>query len=423
MKYKSKSHSAKYTDDFVFSQLIPYIGNKRKLLGLIKTAIESTGISPQQGTFLDGFAGSGVVSRYAKSLGFAVTSNDWEPYAETLARCFVSLNEAPTFFGKQSYESVIHALNDLPPVEGWITQHLCPTDDIEYDILRDRMFYMRKNGMRFDAVRQKIAEWESAGMIDLDQRAALLGPLLYLGCWLSNTSGVFKGFHNGWGGQTGTALYRIQADFKLDPAIFLSNDRQNYASRLDAAQLAKESITRNPFDIAYLDPPYNQHPYGANYHVLNTLTLWDSPELAPKITGHGDKSAIRLDWRTERRSAYNYRDRASREYGRLVNDLNARFICTSYSTDGFIPLRHMLEANLERGHMTAFLQGYKRYRVSSQRFSEKPMNIEFVLSTDTSRPATRSADSYVDEILSAEHAVIAAHAETVSSEDLQGVLF
>ncbi|QMV17612.1 DNA methyltransferase [Granulicella sp. 5B5] len=423
MRYTSSSHSAKYTGDFVFSQLIPYIGNKRKLLSLIGLALESSGLDPVNSTFLDAFSGSTVVSRYAKQLGFAVTANDWEPYAEALAKCFVELNEAPTYFNSRSYRDVLAELNSLAGIEGWITTHLCPSDDEKYDIQRDRMFYMRKNGMRLDAICERIREWELTGALNPLQLAAILGPLLYQACWLSNTSGVFKGFHNGWGGQTGTALYRIKADLELEPAIFFNNGRVNATSRLDASELAAHSQEKPPFDMAYLDPPYNQHPYGSNYHVLNTVTLWDKPKLSPKITGHGDKSAIRHDWRTERRSAYNYQSKAPSEYRKLVSTLNAHFICTSYSTDGFIPLREMIEANRDRGETKAFLQGYKRYRVSSQRFSEKPMNIEFVLLTDTTRSATRSTDSYVNEILEAEHTVISAHAETSAPPTEQGVLF
>ncbi|QMV20158.1 hypothetical protein GOB94_02005 [Granulicella sp. 5B5] len=50
---------------------------------------------PAKSTFLDAFSGSTVVSRYAKQLGFAVTANDWEPYAEALAQCFLELRQRP----------------------------------------------------------------------------------------------------------------------------------------------------------------------------------------------------------------------------------------------------------------------------------------------------------------------------------------
>ena len=193
---------------------------------------------------------------------------------------------------------------------------------------------------------------------------------------------------------------------------------------MDAKLHAEETLQAGVrYDIAYLDPPYNQHPYGSNYHVLNTLTLWDKPKLAQQITGHGNKSAIRMDWRSERRSHYNEKLRAAPAYAELVQSLPAHYICTSYSTDGFIPLQKMIEANLLRGATQVFTQGYKRYRVSSQRFSDKPMNVEFVLLTDTTQPSHQSADSLMHKILQAEEDVLALHPEMLVEEQKQGELF
>ena len=72
-RHHPKRHAARNTEEYLYNQLIPYIGNKRKLLDLIALGIERTGLS--SGVFLDLFAGSGVVSRLAKVLGFAVMSN------------------------------------------------------------------------------------------------------------------------------------------------------------------------------------------------------------------------------------------------------------------------------------------------------------------------------------------------------------
>ena len=48
--HHARRHAAVRTDDYVFSQLIPYIGNKRKLLHLIGEAVRSTGCRPRAGT-------------------------------------------------------------------------------------------------------------------------------------------------------------------------------------------------------------------------------------------------------------------------------------------------------------------------------------------------------------------------------------
>ena len=345
----------------------------------------------------------------AKLLGYRVLSNDWEPYAQAINRCYIACNQPPQFAALGGYEKVIEQLNRLPAKVGWVTEHLCPRDDANYDILRDRMFYMRKNGMRIDAIREQIAAWKDAGRLSDAEEACLLAPLVYQACYRSNTSGVFKGFHNGWGGQTKTALYRIATDLRLDVPVFHDNGRENLVFREDAQSLAQR-LAAEEIEIAYLDPPYNQHPYGSNYHVLNSVVLWDKPALSRQIT-RGTKAAIRLDWRTERRSTYNYREEASAAYRRLLDALRARYILTSYSTDGTIPLNAMLQANVARGQVSLVMQGYKRYRVSSQRFSKKPMNVEFVLVLDTHGKSKTSAEELRAMIEECEERVLCAHSE------------
>ena len=383
MRYDRRKHAARSTDSYVFNQLIPYIGNKRKLLPLIGQAIDASGLQPGE-SFVDLFAGSGVVARFAKAQGLRVIANDWEPYSEAINRAFIGCNAAPDIAGR-SYVDMIAHLNALPPVQGWVSDHLCPDDDEHFVIDHDRLFFMRKNGQRIDAIREAIATLDAAGILDPAQRACLIAPLLYQCCYTSNTSGVFKGFHAGWGGSNGTARYRICGDLRLEPAIFFDNGLVNEVTRLDARLFGRDH-GRN-YGFVYVDPPYNQHPYGSNYHVLNSIALWDKPPLARKIGGRGDKSAIRRDWRTERRSPYNSAKLASAAFAALIDGLAARWIAISYSTDGNIPLLDMARAACARGATQVFVQPYKRYRVSSQRFSAKPMNAEFVLLIDTGRAA------------------------------------
>ncbi len=408
-EYGRGGHAAYRTSEYVFHQLIPYIGNKRKLLGLINQAIAKTDISPS-GTFLDLFAGSGVVSRTAKKQGFRVISNDWEPYAREINQCYIGCNSAPAFEALGGYNSAIATLNAVIPCEDWVTKHLCPADDAHYDSSKERLFYTRANGMKIDAMRMQLECWQADGLLSDLELSCLLAPMLYQACYTSNTSGVFKGFHNGWGGQTKTALYRILSQFQLKPAVFHDNGQENLVTKMDAAHLAQKlREDGTTVDIAYLDPPYNQHPYGSNYHVLNTLTLWDHPPLTEQIEGR-NKAAIREDWRTERRSPYNHKGAAAEAYNTLVQLLDARYILTSYSTDGMIPLLMLVEACLRRGHTEFVTQQYKRYRVSTQRFSHKPVNAELILIVDTQRSHTgMSADAICKGILHTEEAALIQH--------------
>ena len=188
------------------------------------------------------------------------------------------------------------------------------------------------------------------------------------------------------------------------------------------AQKTAELLSGHEVHVAYLDPPYNQHPYSSNYHVLNSVALWDKPPLSKTITPR-TKSAIRLDWRTERRSAYNYSGDASKAYCQLIKTLNARYILTSYSTDGTVPVEDLLSANSARGQVRLEMCGYKRYRVSSQRFSKKPMNVEFIVVLDTHKKSDASVDELTSAIRSKEAKVLNNHPENAVSAQSQLVLF
>ena len=375
--------AARDTEEYVFSQLIPYIGNKRKLLDLIHQAIKLTNI--EDGTFVDLFSGSTVVSRFAKKLGFRVLSNDWEPYSEQIAMGTVVLNEIPKFENFGGSKEVFEILNNAIPVEDYVTKHLCPTDDQNLNHEKDRLFFMRKNGMKIDAMRELISKWVEEEKITEMEFSYLMASFMYSASYVSNTSGLFKGFHRGWGGSNGTAQYRICSDIILRPPLLFNNEKENISTREDAGILVKKlpGILGDIPDIIYLDPPYNQHPYGSNYHVLNSITLWDKPKFPEKIT-RGTKSAIRLDWRTERKSAYNSRLKAVQEFKTLIEDISSKFILTSYSTEGNIPLEEMMKILGAKGSLNVVKREYVRYRVSPTRLSSKPRNVEFVVITNTS---------------------------------------
>lgn len=407
--YHPRRHAAVRTDEYVFSQLIPYIGNKRKLLPLISRGIACTGL--REGVFIDLFSGSSVVGRLAKTLGFRVAANDWEPYAHEIARGTVSLNRAPAFAGLGGVERVFDELNAAEPLHGYVAEHLCPRDDSHPDPSRERMFFTRENGERIDAMRECIAAWEADGRLSPDERAFLLSALIYSVSYVSNTSGVFKGFHDGWGGQTGTALYRIRSVLRVRPPVVFDNRQRNVSWREDAQLLAKDLVFRLGRwpDIVYVDPPYNQHPYGSNYHVLNTVALWDKPTVSPRVRVDGkvrDKSAIRKDWRTERRSPYNSARTALPAFRALIGAIEARWILVSYSTDGNVPVADLLPVLADRGDLRVFTRRYKRYRVSTPRMSPRPHNVEFLAVLDAEgKPSGARVGALIDQITNQEEAL------------------
>ena len=87
--------TADLNEAFLKNQLIAYIGNKRRLLGFLSevfTELAERGSAGSVISFGDCFAGSGSVSRLAKSMGFSVASNDWEWYSNIINTAHLRLS-------------------------------------------------------------------------------------------------------------------------------------------------------------------------------------------------------------------------------------------------------------------------------------------------------------------------------------------
>jgi adenine-specific DNA-methyltransferase len=90
-------------------------------------------------------------------------------------------------------------------------------------------------------------------------------------------------------------------------------------------------------DLAYLDPPYNQHSYLGNYHIWESLVRWDKPE----VYGVACK---RIDVR-DRRSVFNSRPQFSAMLKKLLDSLTSPVIVVSFNNEGY----------LDRGDMESML--------------------------------------------------------------------
>ena len=190
-------------------------------------------------------------------------------------------------------------------------------------------------------------------------RDLLLGPLLSQASVHSNTAGVFKGFYKNrrtgigqYGGTGVDALSRIKGKIRLEPPV-LSNFDADYAVFQDDANRVARQVKN--LDLAYLDPPYNQHPYGSNYFMLNLLVNYARPENISRVSG------IPKDWR---RSGYNIRSQSPRLFRQLLAAIDAPFLLVSFSNEGFISRDAMEEMLREIGQVKVFEIPYNTYRGS-----------------------------------------------------------
>lgn len=373
------------TQPYLSSQLIAYIGNKRSLLPFLYQTIGAVTGGSFEGIFLDAFAGSGAVARLAKMLGFRVYANDWEPYAYAINSCHIGLDLddlSGAFHDRGGVEKAFAEINaDGPVVEPYISRHYSPRKTTDADYKKERMFYTRENGLFIDRVRERIEAWYPDA--DSVERRLLLASLTYQAATHANTNGVFKAFHRGFGGFGRDALSRIMRSMELQIPILINGETCGVGCE-DAAVF----VRRHSADICYLDPPYNQHQYGSNYHLLNTIVAWDKP---PVDNSHGDdgrlkhKAGIRRDW-VKTKSPFCYRNTAPTAMSDLLDGIDAGTIIISYNTEGIIPFWQLFELLAETGSVEIRTSDYIVYRGGKQSISRSLYNQEFLFILDRRRP-------------------------------------
>jgi len=118
-------------------------------------------------------------------------------------------------------------------------------------------------------------------------------------------------------------------------------------------------------DLAYLDPPYNQHPYGSNYFMLNLLVDYERPAAVSRVSG------IPTGWN---RSDYNRRATALPTFRSLVKALNARFVLVSFNSEGFISHDQMKNLLQHLGKVTTVETTYNAFR-GSRNLRGRPLHV------------------------------------------------
>ncbi len=340
-----------FSHPYFTSGLITCIGNKRALLPFIAEGVEfvKRALGRDKLSVFEGFAGSGAVSGYLKTEASRLTVCDLEEYSRVVNSCRLA---SPSAEVMERTRERIEIINNLPPRPGFIAANYAPEND---DCIKpgERVFYTRRNGVFIDTAKEYIFT-----EIPQAERDYCLAPLIEKASVHTNTSGVFKGFHkqNGvgkFGGRGGNALGRIMKDIVLEMPLFYPADCDVEVLRGDAESAARE---RKGFDMAYLDPPYNRHPYGSNYFMLNIIA---SPDMEPDI--QDGVSGILKDWN---RSPYNSPGMAAEALRGLIDAVDAKYILLSYNNEGLIPQEELKSLLSEYGETELRIKDYNTYRGS-----------------------------------------------------------
>jgi adenine-specific DNA-methyltransferase len=305
--------------------VIKYLGSKRNLvpvLGDIASAVAAS-------TAVDLFTGTTRVAQEFKRRGLRVTAVDVASYSEVLAQCYVQTDA--DLLDLDDAITAIAELNRLEGAPGYFTETFCA---------RSR-FFQPKNGARIDAIRERI---------ERDFRESALYPVLLTALMLAadrvdSTTGLQMAYLKQW-------APRAHRDLEMVVPDVIPGTGQ--ALRQDARQAARE-LPR--VDLAYLDPPYNQHRYFTNYHVWETLVRWDAPD-------HYGVACKRLDARDdETKSAFNRKGQMPSALRQVIESVDAATVVVSYNDESWVTPAQITDWLLAVGHECVELLAFdsKRY--------------------------------------------------------------
>jgi adenine-specific DNA-methyltransferase len=303
--------------------VIKYLGSKRRLIPVLIRLCEAAGAR----TALDLFTGTTRVAQAFKHTGARVTAVDTARYSDAFARTYVAADSREIDLAELT--AVIDDLNARPGVPGYFTETFC----------EQSRFFQPFNGARVDAIRDAI-ELEHAGT---PYHPILLTSLVEAADRVDSTTGVQMAYVKEWAPRSALPL-------TLRVPELLAGD--GTAIRGDALDVAP---TLASCDLAYLDPPYNQHRYFTNYHVWETLVAWDAPE-------HYGVACKRIDARDDdTKSVFNRRRLMPDALRRVIAAVQARVVVVSYNDESWVTAEELRDMCSVHGHVEMLAFDSRRY--------------------------------------------------------------
>lgn len=346
---------------------IKYAGSKLKLLPYILALAAETGAK----TVLDGFAGTTRVGQAFAKSGYQVTSSDISAWSEVFAKCYLKGGN------QNKYQFLINHLNGVKPVDGWFTANYGGEAGSESS---EKKPWQIHNTMKLDGIR---AEIDRLDLDDISKSVALTSLIQALDR-VDNTMGHFTSYLKDWSPRSyNSLLLRVPEieQFHTEHCIL----KGDIFDTLPSIQT----------ELAYLDPPYGSNNekmppsrvrYASYYHVWTTVIQNDEPEIFGAAARRSDSrdtvaASVFEEFRRDESGDF----LAVKAIGKLIEEVQSKFIILSYSSGGRATAENLNEAISNVGRIVKVKEiDYKKNVMAGMRWTNEwikdaeEKNLEFL---------------------------------------------
>lgn len=307
---------------------VKYIGSKASLVEKIVGNIcrhmpTSTGLK-----IIDVFAGTTRVSQAFRSIGWSVQSSDLAWATEAYAHAFLLRTAESGCRIPQLISTLRSKLENSDATPDWITNTYCDVSGIDGGIVR---MWKPKNGLAGDFIRNEIEAMLQSDQINRHEAMILITCLIFALDRVDNSVGVQQAYLKDWAKRTSDDLELRDLPFYNGP---VGSHQVGNCLTLDYEAA----------DVAYLDPPYSSHSYSTYYHIWDSITRWDKPDVSLKTNRRMDRVSASSEFDADMVSPWNSKRTALDAFMNLCKRMNAKNLLISYNNESLVPLKTLLEA-------------------------------------------------------------------------------
>jgi adenine-specific DNA-methyltransferase len=310
-----------------------YIGCKNTLFKTLLHVCNENIDGMEDKSFLDLFAGTGVVGFNMAFYFRTCSANDIEFYSYVINYALLICDY------DNNLQIIIDKCNKLEGIEGLIFNNFSPNNSCE------RMFFTNENAKKADAIRNYIEDLYSLSQITKNEYYFLLASLIVSIDKIANTSCVYGSYLKTF--KTTALKNLVLMPIHKNWVVNISNKVYNLQAEIFGGPSA------DYYDVVYMDPPYNHRQYSANYSPLNYIAHYDKDII---LNG---KTALIANYN---KSNFCKKGEVKKTFTDLIEGIKCKYLIISYNNEGLMPIEEFKNILIRKGKVKLYKIQYNKFK-------------------------------------------------------------